>query len=422
MPPRHGKSELASIRFPAWFLGQYPKQQIIAASYNIDLARDFGRDVRDVVGSPEYAKIFDGIGLVKDNKSADRWRTTNGGQYVAAGVGTGVTGKGADIFLVDDPVKDREEAESETRRATVWNWYTSTAYTRLMKGSGRIIVIQTRWHEDDLSGRLLTREAEGADQWEKLILPAFDEDGKALWPEWYGEKALRRIQTNIGSRDWQALYMQNPTPDDGEFFKREWFAEGRYPKSRTPRCWYYGTSDYAVSDDGDYTVHALWGVTKDNIWLVDGWRGRTGSEEWIDRKLALIARWKPITWFGEKGTIQKSIEPALRTRMRERKIYCRLEWVPSLADKAARARGFQARAEMGMVRLPTGELGDTFLEELLKFPAGRHDDCVDCCSLLGLVIDNAHPALMARERAKDQFIDDYMAGAPARPEERARVL
>lgn len=156
MPPRHGKSELASRRFPAWYLGRHPDKQIIAASYNSELASDFGREVRNIVASPEYSKLF-AVSLAQDSKAANRWHTDKGGMYVAAGVGTAITGRGAHIGLIDDPFKDQEEADSEVIRDKVYNWYTSTFYTRLMPGGG-IALIQTRWHDDDLAGRLLNDE------------------------------------------------------------------------------------------------------------------------------------------------------------------------------------------------------------------------------------------------------------------------
>lgn len=221
MPPRHGKSELASRRFPAWYLGQQPGKSIIAASYNSDLATDFGRQVRNILDSQEHAALF-GAQLADDNRAANRWSTTAGGHYVAAGVGTAITGRGADILLIDDPLKDREEADSELQRGKVWDWYTSTAYTRLAPG-GRIIVIQTRWHEDDLSGRLLTEQERGGDKWDVLQLAAINQHGEPLWPEFYPLPVLERYRSVLPARDWSALYQQTPTPDEGDYFKREWF-------------------------------------------------------------------------------------------------------------------------------------------------------------------------------------------------------
>jgi predicted phage terminase large subunit-like protein len=392
MPPRHGKSELASKRFPAWCLGRDPMRQIIAASYNSDLANDFGRNVRNIVAEPEFGQVFPGVTLAADSQAANRMNTNKGGAYVAAGVGTAVTGRGAHIALIDDPFKDREEADSERRRELVWDWYRSTLYTRLMPG-GAIVLIQTRWHEDDLAGRILEQEA---DQWEVLELPALDAAGKALWPEWYDETALARIKSTIGPREWSALYQQSPQPDDGTYFKREWFQTW----DEMPGMRYYGTSDYAVTEGGgDWTVHRIWGVTnKGDIYRVDGWRGQTASDEWIERKLDLIATYKPLTWFGEGGVIQKAVDPMLQRRMRERNVYCAMEWMPSVHDKPTRARSFQAMLASGRVFFER----DADLSEFLAFPAGRFDDEVDAASLIGRAADQVIPAMTGQRQKPRQ--------------------
>jgi predicted phage terminase large subunit-like protein len=385
MPPRHGKSELASKRFPAWCLGRKPDRQIIAASYNSDLANDFGRSVRNLMAEPEFGQVFNGVTLAPDSQAANRMNTNRGGAYVAAGVGTAVTGRGAHIALIDDPFKDREEADSERRRELVWDWYRSTLYTRLMPG-GAIVLIQTRWHEDDLAGRLLQQESE---QWDVLELPALHPERGALWPGWYDEAALARIRDTIGPREWSALYQQRPQPDEGTFFRREWFGEW----GALPHCRFYGTSDYAVTDGGgDYTVHTVWGVdAKGDIYRAERWKGQTASDEWIERKLDMVAKWRPLCWFGEGGVIQKAVEPMLRRRMRERGVHCRMEWLPSVADKPTRARSFQAMAATGRVKFERG----ADLSEFLVFPAGKHDDEVDTASLIGRAIDQAHPAIVA---------------------------
>ena len=246
-------------------------------------------------------------------------------------------------------------------------------------------MIQTRWHENDLAGRLLEHEA---GQWDVLELPAVDVDGNALWPEWYDRPALDRIKATIGPREWSALYQQRPQPDEGTFFKREWFNTWDV----LPGCHYYGTSDYAVTDGGgDYTVHRVWGIDhKGDVYRVDGWRGQTTADEWIESKIDLIAKWKPMCWFGEGGVIQKAIEPMLKRRMRERSIYCRLEWLSSIQDKPTRARSFQAYASMGRVYFEKGaDIG-----EFLMFPAGKHDDDVDTASMIGRAVDQAHPAIL----------------------------
>lgn len=413
MPPRHGKSELASKRFPAWYLGKNPTKQIIAASYNSDLASDFGREVRNIVAAPEFGELFPGVGLSPDSQAANRMNTTHGGSYIAAGVGTAVTGRGAHVALIDDPFKDRQEADSETTREKVWNWYRSTLFTRLMPG-GAIILIQTRWHEDDLAGRLLN---DNHGEWEVLDLPAINENNEPLWPEWYDLEALERIKASIGPREWSALYQQRPQPDEGTFFQREWLQEWI---ARPLALRVYGTSDYAVTDGGgDYTVHRVWGVdAKGDLYRLDGWRGQATSDVWIDRKLDLIAKHKPLAWFGEGGVIQKAIEPMLRRRMSERKIYCRMEWMPSIGDKPTRARGFQARAAMGKVWFEKG----ADVSEFLSFPAGKHDDDVDTASLIGRAIDQAHPAILQAANANSRDPVDLWSRRNKRSAENWRTI
>jgi predicted phage terminase large subunit-like protein len=405
MPPRHGKSELASKRFPAWCLGRNPTRQIIAASYNSDLANDFGRNVRNIVAEPEFGQVFPGVSLAPDSQAANRMNTNRGGSYVAAGVGTAVTGRGAHIALIDDPFKDREEADSERRRDLVWDWYRSTLFTRLMPG-GAIVLIQTRWHEDDLAGRLLEQEA---DQWETLDLPAINERNEALWPEWYPLDVLERIKATIGPREWSALYQQKPQPDEGTFFQRSWFDD----KSPPANLRFYGSSDYAVTEgDGDFTVHTVWGIdAAGDVYRIAQWKGQTAADKWIEAKLDLIRAHKPLAWFGEGGVIQKAIEPMLRRRMRERNVYCRLEWMPSVHDKPTRARSFQAMAATGRVHFEKG----ADLSEFLVFPAGKHDDEVDTASLIGRAIDQAHPAIVAATKTKkprDAWDSEFDDGGP----------
>lgn len=400
MPPRHGKSELASRRFPAMLLGLQPAQTIISASYNMDKAGEFGGEVRDIVRGAEYRALFPNITLKEDTTAKGFWRTDQGGYYIAAGVGTAITGRGTvgPIVLIDDPLKDRAEADSEVRRETVKSWYSSSILSRLPRA---IIVIQTRWHEDDLSGWLLEQQEKGGDQWEVLTLPAISPEGKALWPEYYPIEALQRIKASSIPRDWSALFQQSPAPDEGEFFHREWFQ--RFAPDELPkRLAIYGTSDYAVSEGkGDYTVHRVWGVDDANhIWMLGGWRGQATSDVWIERLLDLVHEHKPFAWFGESGVIQKAVEPYLIRRSQERKVYCRWEWLSSITDKGARARGIQARASMKMVHIPNGSDGDAWVEEMIRFPAGKHDDEVDTASLLGRALDEAHPAARAAPTEK----------------------
>ena len=229
MPPRHGKSELASKRFPAWFLGRNPERQIISASYNSELAGDFGRAVRNIIAEDTYQDIFPDVSLAQDSQSASRWHTNQGGSYIAAGVGSAITGRGAHLGIIDDPIKDRMEAGSELMRDRIWDWYTSVFYTRLMPGAS-VIIILTRWHDDDLAGRLLEDMKVGGDAWDVLSLPALagvDDamgraPGDALWPEWYDHDRLEQVRSVIGPRDWSSLYQQVPQAEEGSFFLRDW--------------------------------------------------------------------------------------------------------------------------------------------------------------------------------------------------------
>lgn len=426
MPPRHGKSELASRRFPAWFIGRNPKRNIIAASYNSELASDFGREVRNVVASRPYKALF-ATALAEDSTAANRWHTSDGGMYVAAGIGTAVTGRGAHILLIDDPFKDREEADSAGHREKVWRWYTSTAYTRLeselqqdvtaddalwtdLMGEieagkaepfeGAIVLIQTRWHEDDLAGKLMAEQAKGGDKWEVLDLPAIRDNGEALWAAKYPIERLNQIKRAIGERDWSALYQQRPRPDEGLYYKREWF---RWYDQKPQHLRVYGSSDYAVtSDGGDYTVHLVAGVDPDdNIYVLDIWRKQATTDIWIEAFLDLMQQHKPMMWAEENGQIIKSVGPLIEKRMRERKVYGRREQFSSASDKPTRSRAMQGRAAMGKVYLPHNApwLGE-FLSELLAFDAGKHDDQVDALGLIGRMLDDMVSAAVPKVNTK----------------------
>ena len=245
VPPRHGKTALVSKYFPAWYLGRYPDRQIITATYAQALATSIGRDVRNQMGEPEYQRVFPGSLLSEDSKAANKFNTQKNGVYLAVGVGGPATGFGANVFLLDDPVKNREDAESEVIRQRNKDWYTSVANTRLMPG-GAVILISTRWHADDVSGWLLKEHSD--EGWTVISLPAIAEEeeewriggevwrrspGDALWPAWYDKEALAAIR-RMSSRDWNALYQQRPVAAEGNRCKLSWFDRGRY--STPPHC------------------------------------------------------------------------------------------------------------------------------------------------------------------------------------------
>lgn len=380
MPPRHGKSQLTSEFFPAWFLGHHPDRYIIATTYAQELADDFGRKVRNQLQDPLYQAIFPECRLSSDSASSSKFNTTAKGSYFAVGAGGPITGRGAHVLLIDDPIKGREDAESETQRRKLKEWYQSVARTRLMP-NGAIVVIQTRWHEDDLAGWLLS--AHSHEKWEVINLPAISEEGKPLWEEMYDLKTLEAIRDSIGMRDWNALYQQNPIPDAGEFFKREWFNFYDVPPTG---MYVYGASDFAVTEGkGDYTEHGIFGLDEHgNIYILDWWSGQTNAAEWIDAMLDLQDQWGTIRWFGEAGVIRRAVEPMLAKRMEERRVFLNLEWMASMADKSTRARNFQGRAANRKVYLPRKTAwGADLLNQIVRFPAGTHDDKVDVCSLIG---------------------------------------
>lgn len=386
LPPRHGKSELASKRFPALALGWRPDLQFISASATSGLAEDFGRDVRNIIGSEDYKNLFPNTQLAEDSQAKGKWNTSAGGIYYAVGVGGAVIGRGADIFLIDDPYASMADAESETTRRNVLNWYTGTVYNRLQPG-GAIVLINHRMHEDDLTGALLQQQALGGDKWDVVELPAIDADGQALWPDAYPIETLENIKRNTFPRYWSALYQQQPTPEEGEYFKRDWF---RWFEKAPQHLRTYGASDYAVTaKGGDYTVHAVIGVDPDdNIYVLDMWRAQAESHIWVESFIDLVAKHKPLNWAEEQGQIIKSLGPFIDKRMRERKVYCRREQMASVADKPTRCRAFQARAAMGKVYLPHGASWiPDLLAEMTSFPAGKHDDQVDALGLVGRLID-----------------------------------
>lgn len=419
MPPGSAKSTYASVVFPSWAMGKNPGLQIILACYGSDLARKQGRRTRQIVKTPRYKAIF-GAEIVHDNRAADEWSLDNGSEYMAGGILSGLTGNRADGIITDDPVKGRQEADSEATQRSVKDAYDDDLKTRLKPG-GWEIIIQTRWHENDLSGQILPDRYDGesgwidcrdGQKWYVLCLPAVcerDDDplerkqGEILWPEWFTNEHFNRFKNN--PRTWSALYQQKPQPDEGTYFKREWF---HWYEDAPKHIRTYGASDYAVSEGkGDFTEHGIFGVDPDDdIYILDWWSGQTAADEWIDAKCKLIKGYSPLLWGGEAGPIRKAVEPFLIKRMMELKAYCQIEWVASVRDKPTRARSFQARAAMGKVYLPNNEIGHRLLDQLLRFPAGSFDDAVDVCALFGQMLDKTIPAHVG-ETEKKQELDSW---------------
>ena len=387
VPPRHGKSELSSRRFPAYYLGQHPDRQFLSVSATAELASDFGRDVRNLIGSAEYAALFDTT-LATDSHAKGKWHTSGGGLYYSVGIGGTVFGRGAHVMLIDDPFASMDDALSEATRKKVWDWYTGTSYNRLMPG-GAIILINHRVREDDLAGRLLAQQATGGDRWEVVELPAIGEDGMALWPDAYPLQALERIRNNTQPRFWSALYQQRPAPETGDYFKEEWLRPYVTAPDRGSLS-IYGGSDFAVTaNGGDFTVHAVVGIdTQKRLWLLDLWRAQTSSDVWIESLCDLIKQWKPISWGFEQGQIKSGVGPFLRKRAIERGAWIDFQEFPTRGDKAVRAQSIRGRMAMLGLQVPTGAKWYPDLRsELLSFPVAKHDDQVDAPGLVGQLLD-----------------------------------
>lgn len=412
VPPRHGKSEIASRNFPAWHLGNCPEHEIIQASYASDLALDFSRKVRDLMKSEGYKSLFDAR---VDPKSAalERWNTTSGGAYTAVGVRGPITGRGAHIGIIDDPVKDRQDAESETLRQQVKDWYSSTFYTRLAPGGG-IVVIMTRWHEDDLAGWLVScmEEAEkemaesgewpaDADRWEVIRYPAIAEEdesyrkmGEPLHESRYPISALNKIKRTLLPRDWAALYQQRPSLEDGDFFVCSAFRfYAPYQLPKISELAIYTAWDLAIGkgDHNDYTVCAIVGVARSgDIYVLRVMRGRWNSLEILEKIFEVQKEWNPILQGIEQGHIESSIEPVLIKEINRRKVHLPYEKLKHRGmDKVARAQAIRTMVNQGRIWLPAGNTAPwvgIFLNELVKFPGGKHDDQVDAFAWIGQML------------------------------------
>lgn len=418
MPPRHGKSELASIRFPAWHLGHAPEHEIINVAYNLDLPMKFSRKVRELLRDPVYNAIFPATVLNPDSQSVETWSTMKGGGFLAAGVGGGITGKGAHCLIIDDPIKNQADADSILVRDSLWEWYMSTAYTRLAPGGG-VLLIETWWNDDDLAGRLqqLAQSEEQADQFEIVKYPAiaeYDEyrhpttldiqrldpdkpeqvpgpeylplrkKGQALHEDRYPAEALLKMKASLTKRIWSALYQQNPVPDEGAYFTKDQF---KYEPTSPPPVgkYIYTAWDFAISEKqtADWTV----GVTvlqdeHDVLHVVDLTRIKADAFVIVEEILNTAARWGnhnvPYLVGVEDGQIFRALATLLKRRMQERNVFPALELLKPFTDKLARARPLQGRMQSGRVLFPSDKVWvPSVVNEMLRFPAGVHDDCVD---------------------------------------------
>lgn len=390
MPPRSGKSELVSRRFPAFALGRNPELQIIATSYSSDLSQRFNRDVQRVIDDEKYFDLFPSTRLsnsrVRTDSRGSYIRTSDlfeivghAGAYRSCGVGGGITGQGADILIIDDPIKDRAQAASKTIRDSIWDWYTSTAYTRLSPGGG-VIVMATRWHTDDLIGRLIQRMGEG-DTFRIVNYPAIAEHdelhrkaGEALHPERYPLSTLQQIKKTIGSRDWEALYQQHPVPDGGALFKLEWFR--RWTASNLPPEFDHTLMSWDMtfkdSKNSDYVVGQVWGKKGPNFYLLDQVRGQWDFVKTKEMVRVLAHKWPRVV---RKLVEDKANGSAVISELKS--TVSGFVPITPTESKEARASSVTPYFEAGNVFIPEDSAAPWvphYVSELLEFPAGSHDD------------------------------------------------
>lgn len=382
MPPRHGKSEMVSLRFPCWYLGRHPNDYIVQAGYAESIALTHSRRARDIFISSSVRSLFPDIHhrpetagqeqIVAERQSAHEWGTTQGGSYYAVGIGGGLTGRGFNIGIIDDPVKDAEEAESAVYRERVWEWYQKVFRTRAHPNAA-IIVVMTRWHQDDLVGKLLkqAKEAPQADQWTVLHLPAIT-DNKALWTERYPLEELYKLRSSIGSRAFESLYQGNPTIAEGQIIKREWwqYYSTKPNFNRIIHSWDTAFKDKTKSD---YSVCSVWGETDNGYYLLDVWRNKVEFPELKRVAISLYERDKPSVVLVEDKASGQSLIQELQRNTRIPVLPFKID-----SDKVARAYSITPLIEAGKVMLPESAnwLFD-YVEELSGFPNYTHDDQVD---------------------------------------------
>jgi len=407
--PRHGKSELISYLAPAWFLGKYPEKKNIMSSHTADLAVNFGRRVRNLVGSDSYKDIFPQVELQADSKSASRWGTNFMGEYFAIGVGGALAGRGADLFIIDDP---HSEQEAKTGRPEVflpaWEWFQSGPIQRLMPG-GAIIVVMTRWSKLDLTGQIVTQmeREDGVDRWEVIQFPAIKDDGEALWPEFWPVEELLSKKATLDIRYWNAQYMQEPTAEAGALIKREWWQ--MWTKDDPPPCEFIIMSLDAAQETNnraDYNALTTWGVffnEESNNYAIILLNSIKKRLEFPDLKKLVIEQykeWEPDTFIVEK----KSNGAALYQELRRMGVPVG-EFTPGKGqDKISRVNAVSALFEGGVVFAPDRRWAKEVIEECNDFPSGANDDLVDSTTLALLRFRQGGFIRLPTDEPEDDFL------------------
>lgn len=394
MPPGSAKSTYGSVVFPAWYLGRNPTKCVIAASHTAELAERFGRKVRNIVSTIEHGRVFPECGVAADSAAAGRWDTTQKGEYFAAGVGGSVTGRRADLAIIDDPVKSREEADSPTIREKQWAWWRDDLTTRLKPGAA-VVLIMTRWHEDDLAGRLI-KDLKGSNQRVKIVslpMEAKENDplgravGEPLWPEWFTADMLEVAKRE--PRTWSALYQQEPRPIGGGEFKKEWLSYWVNQPAAFNKIILVDPSSGKNKARGDFTSMWVIGTGDDgNDYVLDGIRDRLNLSERTDALFKLVRRHRPLAVGYEQYGLQADIEH-IKLEMETQQYRFRIIELGGGMKKEDRIRRLIPSFQQGrlwmpqsMIRQMSGgtqsDIMQDFLAEYLSFPVGAHDDALDC--------------------------------------------
>jgi len=389
MPPRHTKSEFASYLLPAWFLGKFPNKKVIQTSHTAELAVGFGRKVRNLVDQDVYANIFPGVGLQSDSKAAGRWATNKGGDYFAIGVGGAVTGKGADLLIIDDPHSEQEAALAESNPDVydkTYEWYTSGPRQRLQPG-GAIVVVATRWSKKDLCGQILKAAAQrSGEEWEVIEFPAIMPSGNPLWPEFWPLAQLEALHQELSNGKWMAQYQQQPTSDVSAIIKREWWKI--WPEDEPPSVDFVIQSwdtAFLKTERSDYSACTTWGVfyhpddtgtQQANVILLNAFKSRMEFPELKMRAQQEYKEWSPDALIVEA----KASGTPLVFELRAMGIPVQ-EFTPTKGnDKIARLNAVADMFASGMIWVPNRHWADELVEEVASFPSGEHDDLVDSMS------------------------------------------
>lgn len=421
-PPGSAKSTYISALFPPWYFANFPQNNILFATHSVDFAQRWGRRVRNEIIN-ESATL--GVSLSPVSGASDQFALQEGGEYYAVGAGTGISGFRADVGLCDDLFGNREDAWSETVRQKRWDWYTDDFGHRLKPRAKRILM-NTRWHELDVAGRVIDQITSGKVRGKIIDIPAIAREadpvgrkpGEYLWddPEGYDYgRFLRDRQRETSPMMWEALFQQRPSPEEGDYFKAEWLKPyEKAPARETLRV--YGASDMAVTaDGGDYTVHGVAGLDPEGrLYLLDLWRRQASSDVWVEAFCDMVLDWRPMEWGLEKGQIASGVGPYLDRRQRERNAYVVTTGFPTRGDKAVRAQSIRGYIAHHGLYVPVNAPWYSALRaEMLSFPAGRHDDMVDMLGLLGQLLDRmmvgsnpATPIVKKRDRWDELFDEE----------------